>query len=77
MSVYQWVGREVDSDGGQIVRDVVEYDDATDQTDVVLHRTLSAFGEITSETGAADTPFGFTGRIFEEYTSLQDNWRRW
>jgi RHS repeat-associated protein len=58
---------------------------------VRLHRQFDAFGNISAEihyngagqavgagaAGYVDTAFGFTGKYFETYTGLQQNWHRW
>ena len=58
------------------VRDLAEYNSGTDQTSA-LHRVMDAFGNVTSETGAAACLFGYTGKLFDEETGLQNNWNRW
>jgi len=60
------------------VRDLAEYDDSTCVTTVANHRTYDAFGRLVFETNAAvDHLFGFTGRVADEFTGLQNNLNRW
>ncbi len=60
------------------VRDLATYDPGTDTTTVVNHRVFDAYGRMTSETNpAVDHLFGFTGRMFDEATGLQNNLNRW
>ncbi len=58
------------------VRDLATYDSGNDDTTVVTHRIFDAFGNKT-ETGTAACDFGFTGKLFDEYTGLQNNWNNW
>jgi RHS repeat-associated protein len=42
------------------------------------HKSYDAFGNVISETnGAVDTLFGFTGKLFDDATGLQNNLNRW
>jgi RHS repeat-associated protein len=60
------------------LRDIVEYDAATDTTTPVNHRVYDSFGNLKTKTNAAvDLIFGFTGRYFDEATKLQNNLHRW
>ena len=60
------------------VRDIARYNSGTDTTSIVNHRVYDAFGNLTSETNSAvDLIFQFTGRLVDESTGLQNNWRRW
>jgi RHS repeat-associated protein len=60
------------------LRDIVEYDAATDTTTRVNHRIYDSFGNLKGETNAAvDLIFGFTGRYYDEATKLQNNLNRW
>jgi RHS repeat-associated protein len=60
------------------VRDIARYNPSTDTTTIVNHRVYDAFGKLTSETnGAVDLIFGFTGRLFDDATGLQNNLHRW
>jgi len=46
-------------------------------TSVANHRVYDSFGKLESQTNAAvDCLFGFTGRAYDTYTKLQDNWHR-
>ena len=58
------------------VRDLVSYDPGTDTTTPEGHITYDAYGNITN-TPAVDILFGFTGRLFDEDTGLQNNLNRW
>ena len=59
------------------VRDLAAYNAGTDETTIALHRVFDAFGNDTSSTGAAACLFGYTGKLFDEATGLQNNWNRW
>jgi RHS repeat-associated protein len=66
------------TDHQNTVRDLATYDFGTDETTVVNHRVFDAFGNITFETNSAvDCLFGYTGRMFDEATGLQNNLHRW
>ncbi|TWT29631.1 RHS repeat-associated core domain-containing protein [Blastopirellula retiformator] len=67
------------TDNQNTVRDIAEYDDATDTTSIVNHIAYSVFGEVTSQTNSSlDTlPFYYTARYFDEATGLQYNTNRW
>jgi RHS repeat-associated protein len=42
------------------------------------HKSYDAFGNVMEETNAAiDTLFGFTGKLFDDATGLQNNLNRW
>jgi len=65
-------------DNVNTVRDIAKYDIPTDTTPIVNHRTFDAFGKLTSESNSAiDLIFGFTGRLNDESTGLQNNLNRW
>lgn len=66
------------------VRDLLEYDDATSTTELVAHIAYDTFGRIVSVTDAVGATLsaspidvGFTGKILDIYTGLQNNWNRW
>jgi RHS repeat-associated protein len=60
------------------LRDIVEYDAATDTTTPVNHRIYDSFGNLKHEENAGvDLIFGFTGRYYDEATKLQNNLNRW
>jgi RHS repeat-associated protein len=66
------------SDHLNTIRDVAAFDDTTDTTSIIDHRTFDSFGNITSDSnGNFQIVFGFTGRYFDFYTSLQNNLNRW
>lgn len=54
------------------VRDLVEYDLASDTAAIANHITYDAFGQVLNETAeAVDHIFGFTGREIDRETDLQ------
>jgi RHS repeat-associated protein len=66
------------------VRDLAEYNAATQTTSIVNHQVFSAFGQLESQTNlsnpqaaAVDCLFGFTGQLFDTATGLQNNLNRW
>ncbi|MFQ5731881.1 MAG: RHS repeat-associated core domain-containing protein, partial [Planctomycetaceae bacterium] len=60
------------------VRDVADYDAATDTTTVKNHRKFDAFGNITAQSDpTVDFRCADTGRFFDADTSLQYNRARW
>ncbi|TWT29623.1 RHS repeat-associated core domain-containing protein [Blastopirellula retiformator] len=67
------------TDNQNTVRDIAEYDDATDTTSIVNHIAYSVFGEVTSQTNSSldALPFYYTARYFDEATGLQYNTNRW
>jgi RHS repeat-associated protein len=60
----------VDNEG--TVRDIVNNSGA-----VVDHRVFNSFGEMTETVPATDFLFGYTGKLFDEATGLQNNLNRW
>ena len=62
------------------VRDLVRCDTSgeTPATTLATHRVYDAYGNKTSETNAAvDCVFGYTGKLFDSATGLQNNLNRW
>jgi RHS repeat-associated protein len=60
------------------VRDLAVYDPGTDSTTVANHHVYDAYGNLKSETNSAvDCLFGYTGRVYDEATGLQNNLNRW
>ncbi len=60
------------------VRDLAQYDEATDTTTIANHIVYDAYGNITSETApTVACLFGFTARPFDAATGLQNNLNRW
>ena len=60
------------------VRDLAAYDSGTDVTTIANHRVYDSFGNLKSETNSAvDCLFGYTGRMLDEATGLQNNLNRW
>ena len=58
------------------VRDLATYSNGT--TKVQNHRIYDAFGNLTPDANAtADCIFGYTGRMFDSNTGLQNNVNRW
>ena len=52
--------------------------DLANAVGVVNHRSYNAFGVLTDETASAvDCLFGYTGKMFDEVTELQNNVNRW
>ena len=59
------------------LRDIADRNESTGVTTVTNHRDYEAFGTRLSETNSAvDLLFGFTSRLLDETTGLQDNWHR-
>jgi RHS repeat-associated protein len=56
------------------VRDLATYDGSPHLAD---HRVYDAFGNRTSETVAKDCVFGYTGKLLDADTNLQNNLNRW
>ncbi len=72
------------ADNPGTIRDLAQYNAATQTTVVVAHRVYTAFGQLVSQTNpsnpsaaAVDCLFGFTGRPFDPATGLQNNLNRW
>jgi RHS repeat-associated protein len=61
------------------IRDLVTYDAETHEMTLANHRNYDSFGNLVSETpdAAVDELFGFTGRMFDAATGLQNNLNRW
>jgi RHS repeat-associated protein len=60
------------------IRDLASYNSTTNTTTIENHRVYDSFGNLVSETNAAvDELFGYTGRLFDEATGLQNNLNRW
>jgi RHS repeat-associated protein len=60
------------------VRDLAVYNSQTGVTTIANHRVYDSFGNLTSQTNSAvDCVFGFTGRLFDSATGLQNNLNRW
>ncbi|MHB1038490.1 MAG: RHS repeat-associated core domain-containing protein, partial [Pirellulales bacterium] len=57
------------------VRDLAAYNSGNPQ--VVGHRVYDAFGNVRGGTGTAECLFGFTGRMYDTATDLQNNLNRW
>jgi RHS repeat-associated protein len=54
------------------------YDAANDATTIANHRIYDSYGNLESQTNAAvDCLFGYTGRLFDSGTGLQNNLNRW
>jgi RHS repeat-associated protein len=60
------------------IRDIADMNESTGGTSIANHRRYDAFGRRVSETNAAvDLIFGYTGKLFDETTRLQNNLNRW
>jgi RHS repeat-associated protein len=60
------------------VRDLATHDSQTQTTSIANHRRYDSFGNLLTEPIAAvDTVFGYTGRLWDEATQLQNNLHRW
>ncbi len=59
------------------IRDLATYDPGSDETTIATHRIFDAFGNKTSESGAEECLFGYTGKLFDDATKLQNNCHRW
>jgi RHS repeat-associated protein len=60
------------------VRHLATYNASTDTTTVANEKFYDAYGNVTSESNSAvDTLFGYTGRMFDDDTALQNNLNRW
>ena len=59
-------------------RDLAQYNSGNDTTTIANHRVFDAYGKLVSQTNqAVDCVFGFTGRMFDKDTGLQNNVNRW
>jgi RHS repeat-associated protein len=60
------------------IRDLATYDAQNDSTTIANHRIYDSYGNLESETNSAvDCIFGYTGRLFDSATGLQNNLNRW
>jgi RHS repeat-associated protein len=59
------------------IRDIADFDEATGITAIANHRRYDSFGKLTQETGTADIAFGYTGKLYDKKTGIQNNWNRW
>jgi RHS repeat-associated protein len=60
------------------IRDLATHDSDTHETTIANHRNYDSYGNLLSQTDdAVDELFGFTGRLFDEATGLQNNLNRW
>ncbi len=57
--------------------DIADFDKATGITAIANHRVYNSFGRLTSETGTTTIIFGYTGKLDDKTTGLQNNWNRW
>jgi RHS repeat-associated protein len=66
------------TDHENTIRDLATYNAGTDTTTVANHRIFDSYGNLESETNAAvECLFGYTGRLYDEATHLQNNLNRW
>ena len=60
------------------IRDVVQYDSATDTTTIVDHLVYDSFGNITSQTNSAFQPlFAYTGMLIDAGSGFYYDQARW
>lgn len=59
------------------IRDIADFNESTGITAIANHRTYDSFGKLRQETGIADIQFGYTGKLYEKRTGLQNNLNRW
>jgi RHS repeat-associated protein len=59
------------------IRDIADFNESTGITAIANHRTYDSFGKLRQETGTADIQFGYTGKLYEKRTGLQNNLNRW
>jgi RHS repeat-associated protein len=61
------------------IRDLAVSDTSgqTPITSIAEHRVYDAYGNRTSQTAAVDCVFGYTGKLFDAKTELQNNLNRW
>jgi RHS repeat-associated protein len=59
-------------------RDIATHNSSTHVTTIANHRNYDAFGNLISETHSdVDEVFGYTGRLYDEASKLQNNTNRW
>ena len=60
------------------IRDLATYDSNSGVTSIANHRVYDAYGNLTSQTNSAvDCVFGYTGKMLDDATGLQNNVNRW
>ena len=60
------------------IRDIADTNESTGTTSIANHRRYDSFGRRVWETNdAVDLVFGYTGKLFDETTRLQNNVNRW
>ena len=60
------------------IRDIADTSESTGTTSIANHRRYDSFGRRVWETNdAVDLVFGYTGKLFDETTRLQNNLNRW
>jgi RHS repeat-associated protein len=60
------------------IRDIADTNESTGATSIANHRRYDSFGRRVWETNdAVDLVFGYTGKLFDETTRLQNNLNRW
>jgi RHS repeat-associated protein len=60
------------------IRDIADTNESTGATSIANHRRYDSFGRRVWETNdAMDLVFGYTGKLFDETTRLQNNLNRW
>jgi RHS repeat-associated protein len=59
------------------IRDVADYDAASDTTTITNHRSFDSFGNMTESNAAVHLLFAWTGRYYDKDTGEQLNGERW
>ncbi len=65
------------SDHQGTVKDLLDYNPSTGVSTLANSRTYDAFGNLESQSGYVTTPFGYTGKYFDQSTGLQNSLNRW
>jgi RHS repeat-associated protein len=68
------------TDHENTIRDLATYNAGTNTTAVANHRAFDSYGNLESESTSDqlyDCLFGYTGRMYDEATGLQNNQNRW
>lgn len=66
------------SDRVGTIRDIADQNESTNTTTVTNHRVFNAFGSLVSQTNSSvGEMFGYTGKMRDDVTALQNNLNRW